>query len=144
MEICLTLLAVAGCSKNQPHTPSVIPTSPEETAKLLVGNWIEDSLNIQYTITFAFIAPSYLNVDSSLHYRMVQTSPLPPPSNNLDASDTGQFTNIATRYITPSSFDSNQNFLGSFGRMQIDTLTAHRMVLFGYSVLALPVFYFHK
>jgi hypothetical protein len=142
--ICLMLLVTAGCSKNQPQTHSVIPTSPEETEKLLVGNWIEDSLNIQNTITFAFTAPSYLNVNSSLNYRMVQTSPLASQGNDLDASDTGQFTNISTRYITPSSFYGNQDYLGSFGPMQIDTLTAHRMVLFGYGDLVPPTFYFHK
>jgi hypothetical protein len=142
--VLLVLLAFCGCRKDPPQARSVVPSSPEETTKLLIGYWIEDSLNVQDIITIPFDPPSYLSVDSTLHYRMVQTSVLATPGNGYDETDTGQFTDIGTLYITPRSFYNNQNFLGSFGKMQIDTLTAHRMVLYGYDNNVPPTFYFHK
>lgn len=145
--IAMVLLSLDGCKKDQPSPDSATPSTPEETVKLLIGNWIEDSLkidNIENSFTIPFDPPSYLTVDSNMHYRLVQTSLLATQANGYDETDTGQFVDIGTRYITPTSFYNNQNFLSSFGKMQVDTLNAHRMILYGYSMFVPPTFYFHK
>jgi hypothetical protein len=147
IAIALILLSLDGCKKDQDLTQPAIPSTPEETVKLLIGNWIEDSLridNIENSFTIPFDPPSYLTVDSNMYYRLVQTSVLATPGNGFDETDTGQIKDIGTRYITPTSFYDNQNFLGSFGKMQVDTLNAHRMILYGYSMFVPPTFYFHK
>jgi hypothetical protein len=141
----IAVMFLITCKKDQAAAESNIPATVEQTKKLLVGDWIEDSIIIEYAINVPCISPSYLNVNSTLNYRMVETVRSSNPATPFDGTDTGQFTNIGTRYITPTSFDSNNNFLGEFGRMQIDTLTEHRLVLFGYEVLGTPpILYFHK
>ena len=143
-KIAIGLTAIIffiACKKNQPASDPNQPTSIDQVKTLLVGDWIEDSLNIEYTWTLTFIAPSYLHVDSSLNYRMVQTSANPLNNGN----DTGQFTNIAIRYITPNSFYGNDDYFGNFGRMQINVLTEHQLVLYCYQMMIDPAtFYFHK
>jgi hypothetical protein len=142
--VFLAAIFIWACKKDPPAAAS-IPATPEQTTKLLIGDWIEDSVNFDNILTVHCFQPSYLKVDGNLNYKMVQTADTNNAGNSFNGSDTGQFTDIGTRYFTPASFDRTNDFLGMFGRLQIDTLTEHRLVLFSYQdSTAPPVWYYHR
>jgi hypothetical protein len=142
--ILFSIVLLTGCRKAQDPPDPNLPVTPAQTAKLLAGHWIEDSVNLEYFTTIPCVPPAYLTVDSDLSYSMLQTTIFNNPANPSIDDDTGQFIEIGSRYITASSV-GGRHYLGEFGKLQINKLTEHELVLF--SILHVdspPTWYFHK
>lgn len=140
----LAVLLLAGCKKDRGTATTDLPTTPEQTAKLLVGHWIEDSVDLAYYASIPCVEPSYLIVNSDLTYAMLQTTIYNSPTNPSIDNDTGKFVDIGTRYITASS-SGGLHYFGEFGKLQINLLNDHTLVLF--SIIAVsnpPSWFFHK
>jgi hypothetical protein len=96
--IVLAIIWPAGCKKSQDPPDPNIPSTPAQTARLLIGNWIEDSVNLEYFITIPCVQPAFITVDSNLNYVMLQTTIFNNPANPSIDNDTGQFIEIGSRY----------------------------------------------
>ncbi len=140
----VAVLLLAGCKKDRGPADPDIPTSPAQTSRLLVGHWIEDSVNLAYQASLPCVQPAYLIVDSDLSYTFLQTTIYNSPANPSIDTDTGQFIDIGTRYITAAS-SGGQHYLGEFGKLQVNLLNEHTLVLFSIvDVDHPPSWYFHK
>jgi hypothetical protein len=142
--ILISFILVTACKKAKDPPDPNLPGTPAQTAKLLAGHWIEDSINLEYFATIPCVQPAFLAVDSDLSYTMFQTTIYNNAANPSQDSDTGKFIDIGSRYITASSV-GGQHYLGDFGKLQINVLTPNRLVLF--SILLVdnpPTWYFHK
>ncbi len=140
----LAVLLLAGCKKDQGTANTDLPATPEQTAKLLVGHWIEDSVDLANFTSIPCVEPSYLIVNSDLTYVMLQTTIYNNPGNPSIDNDTGQFVDIGTRYITASS-SGGLHYFGEFGKLQINLLNDHTLVLFSIvNVSNPPSWFFHK
>jgi hypothetical protein len=142
--VFLAVLLLAGCKKDRGTANANLPTTPDQTAKLLVGAWIEDSVDLAYSTSIPCVQPSYLVVNSDLTYSMLQTTIYNNAANPSIDDDTGKFVDIGTRYITASS-SGGRHYLGEYGKLQINLLNGHTLVLFSIANVATPPsWFFHK
>jgi hypothetical protein len=133
-----------GCGRSEFLPNPDLPASPSQTAQLLAGDWIEDSVDLANLMNIPCVSPSFLHINSDMTYTMLQTTTYNTPANPSIDNDTGQFVDIGSRYITASS-TGGLHYFGEFGKLQINRLTDHTLVLF--SILNIdhpPVWYYHR
>lgn len=132
---CLIPFLFFECKKSQ--TQSGEPSFAQKIS-LLKRNWIEDSLNNASTgRTFKAIQPSYLHIDSSLNYSLIQNL-----DNNESESDTGQIVFQSTSMVFSSN--GGNHYLAGFGIIYLTSVTENTLILNANLPSNNTTWYFHR
>jgi hypothetical protein len=126
---------LVGCKKSASTSDQL--TVNQELNILKNSNWIEDSLtNLADGFSFRMIQPSYLHIDTALHYAFLQNLP-----NGESDYDTGQ---IVFQGISLQLNSVGSHYLSSFSPIEFKVRQNSLLFVASVGGNSTDNFYFHK